>query len=63
MPAFSLLYRPALLPVYFLSVQNAPLPLISKSTASVDSFSPGYTSAQVLLTSELLRTLLMYGCF
>ena len=45
--------------------RNAPLPLHSKmkSTASENGLSPVTLSAHGHLTSELLRTLLMYGCF
>ena len=41
-PAFSLRYRPQLLPVLLLPVSNAPLPIISDSSASVSCFSPGH---------------------
>ena len=41
-PAFSLLSSPRLLPVPLLRADNAPLPLISESSASVLCFSPGH---------------------
>ncbi len=43
-PAFSLLYRPHVLPIMLLPVQYAPLPLVlsHKATASVHSLSPGH---------------------
>ena len=41
-PAFSLPYPPQLLPVLLLHVCNAPLPIISDSSASVSCFSPGH---------------------
>ena len=45
-PAFSLLYRPHVLPVMLLPVHNAPLPLTisfnHESAASVTCFSPGH---------------------
>ena len=61
-PAFSLLNRPRLLPVPLHPVNNAPLP--SRRILSFgDVFQPRTFSAQDLSTSELLRTLLMCGCF
>ena len=62
-PAFSLLYGPPTLPLRFQPVQNALLPTLSSSQASVYGLSPVEFSAQGHSTSELLRTLLMYGCF
>ena len=64
-PAFSLLTNPRLLTVTLLLCDDAPLPitLSCNPTASVVCFSPGTFSAQYLSTSELLRTLLMLGCF
>ena len=63
-PAFSLLYRPQLLSILLLPVHNAPLPItIGNSKASVVCFSPVTSSAHNYSTSELLRTLLMSGCF
>ena len=41
-PAFSLRYSPRLLTVPLLRVSNAPLPIISDSSASVVCFSPGH---------------------
>ena len=41
-PAFSLLNSPQLLSVLLLPVNNAPLPIISDSWASVVCFSPGH---------------------
>ena len=41
-PAFSLLNSPRLLSVPLLRVNNAPLPIISDSSASVSCFSPGH---------------------
>ena len=61
-PAFSLLYRPPLLTMRLLPVQNAPLP--SRRILSFGyTLSPVESSAQHHSTSELLRTLLMSGCF
>ena len=63
-PAFSLLNRPRLLPVPLRPVNNAPLPICIRRSLSFGSvFQPRTFSAQDLSTSELLRTLLMYGCF
>ena len=63
-PAFSLPYSPQLLPVLLLPVCNAPLPICSCRSLSFGGvFQPRTFSAQDLSTSELLRTLLMYGCF
>ena len=41
-PAFSLPCSPQLLPVLLLPACNAPLPIISDSSASVSCFSPGH---------------------
>ena len=63
-PAFSLLCRPQLLSVLLLPAHNAPLPIVKdKSKASVACFSPVTSSAHNYSTSELLRTLLLSGCF
>ena len=63
-PAFSLRYSPQLLSVLLLPVPNAPLPAIIRWFLGFGSvFQPRTFSAQDLSTSELLRTLLMYGCF
>ena len=63
-PAFSLLKSPQLLPVLLLPFKNAPLPIVIRQFLSFGSvFQPRTFSAQDLSTSELLRTLLMYGCF
>ena len=63
-PAFSLLNRPRLLPVPLRPVNNAPLPICIRRFLSFGSvFQPRTFSAQDLSTSELLRTLLMDGCF
>ena len=63
-PAFSLLNSPLLLPVQLRPVKNAPLPIDIHQFLSFGSvFQPRTFSAQDLSTSELLRTLLMCGCF
>ena len=63
-PAFSLLNSPLLLPVQLRPVKNAPLPIDIRQFPSFGSvFQPRTFSAQDLSTSELLRTLLMDGCF
>ena len=63
-PAFSLLKSPQLLPVLLLPFKNAPLPMYVRTSHSFGVvFQPRTFSAQDLSTSELLRTLLMYGCF
>ena len=63
-PAFSLLNSPLLLPVQLRPVKNAPLPIDVHQFLSFGSvFQPRTFSAQDLSTSELLRTLLMDGCF
>ena len=61
-PAFSLPYSPQSLPVLLLPVCNAPLPMFPSRSFGV-VFQPRTFSAQDLSTSELLRTLLMDGCF
>ena len=61
-PAFSLPYSPQLLPVLLRPVCNAPLPTFRFLSFGV-VFQPRTFSAQDLSTSELLRTLLMDGCF
>ena len=63
-PAFSLLSNPLLLPVQLRLGKNAPLPIDIHQFLSFGSvFQPRTFSAQDLSTSELLRTLLMDGCF
>ena len=63
-PAFSLLKSPRLLPVPLRPFNNAPLPIeIHQSLSFGSVFQPRTFSAQDLSTSELLRTLLMCGCF
>ena len=63
-PAFSLLNAPPLLPVPLLRVNNAPLPMYLRTFLSFGVvFQPRTFSAQDLSASELLRTLLMCGCF
>ena len=61
-PAFSLLSSPLLLPVQLLPADNAPLPTLRFRSFGI-MFQPRTFSAQDLSTSELLRTLLMDGCF
>ena len=61
-PAFSLLYSPQLLTVLLRSACNAPLPTF-RFLSFGGAFQPRTFSAQDLSTSELLRTLLMDGCF
>ena len=56
-PAFSLLLRPAVLPLSLLPQHNAPLPMLTHPAASVPRFSPVTSSALDHSTSELLRTL------
>ena len=56
-PAFSLLYRPPVLPLGLQSVHNAPLPMLAHPAASVSRLSPVTSSALDHSTSELLRTL------
>ena len=59
MPAFALLHAPTILSDHLLRMQNAPLPY--PSYEGIPSFggvfSPVTLSAQLRLTSELLRTL------
>ena len=63
-PAFSLLKSPLLLTVQLRRFKNAPLPIEIHQFHSFGSvFQPRTFSAQDLSTSELLRTLLMDGCF
>ena len=63
-PAFSLLRSPQLLSVLLHPAKNAPLPINIRQFHSFGVvFQPRTFSAQDLSTSELLRTLLMYGCF
>ena len=61
-PAFSLPCSPQLLPVLLLPLCNAPLPTL-RFRGFGGVFQPRTFSAQDLSTSELLRTLLMCGCF
>ena len=62
-PAFSLQSTPRLLTVTLRRAFNAPLPMLSASHGFGGVFQPRTFSAQDLSTSELLRTLLMNGCF
>ena len=62
-PAFSLLSSPHPLPVMLRSPKNAPLPTLTGFRGFGVVFQPRTFSAQDLSTSELLRTLLMNGCF
>ena len=63
-PAFSLFNNPQLLSVLLHPAKNAPLPIdIHQFHSFGVVFQPRTFSAQDLSTSELLRTLLMYGCF
>ena len=63
-PAFSLLKNPRLFSVPLRLFKNAPLPMYFRTSHSFGVvFQPRTFSAQDLSTSELLRTLLMYGCF
>ena len=63
-PAFSLLKDPLLLTVQLRLFKIAPLPMYLRTFLSFGVvFQPRTFSAQDLSTSELLRTLLMYGCF
>ena len=61
MPAFSLLFAPAVLTVDLQRKQNAPLLLVQPMAGQTHGFgaelSPVTLSAQDHLTSELLRTL------
>ena len=63
-PAFSLPCSPRLLPVPLPPACTAPLPIyIPIFLSCVGVFQPRTFSAQDHSTSELLRTLLMHGCF
>ena len=63
-PAFSLFNNPQLLSVLLHPAKNAPLPIDIRQFHSFGVvFQPRTFSAQDLSTSELLRTLLMDGCF
>ena len=63
-PAFSLLQTPPLLTVRLRRLQNAPLPMYIHTFRGFGGvFQPRTFSAQDLSASELLRTLLMDGCF
>ena len=62
-PAFSLQCSPLLLSVQLLPAFNAPLPMTMSFLSFGVVFQPRTFSAQDLSTSELLRTLLMDGCF
>ena len=61
-PAFSLPCSPQLLSVLLRPACNAPLPTL-RFLSFGGAFQPRTFSAQDLSTSELLRTLLMCGCF
>ena len=58
-PAFSLQSSPQLLPVLLLRAFNAPLPTISRSTASVSCFSPGHFRRR---TSRLVSYYALFEC-
>ena len=58
-PAFSLHSAPRLLPVPLLRPVNAPLPIISDSTASVSCFSPGHFRRR---TSRLVSYYALFEC-
>ncbi len=63
-PAFSLVCRPPALPFRLLPTYDALLPYVLLRIPSFGVyFSPVEFSAQGHSTSELLRTLLMNGCF
>ena len=63
-PAFSLPYAPPLLTVWLRRLCNAPLPTRLRRFLGFGAvFQPRKFSARDLSTSELLRTLSMYGCF
>ncbi len=63
-PAFSLRGAPPPLPVRLLCPPNAPLPAaLLRPPGFGGAFQPRTFSAQGLSASELLRTLLMCGCF
>ena len=61
-PAFSLVYCPPLLTLRLHPIYNAPLPIF-RCLSFGYTLSPVKSSAQHHSTSELLRTLLMSGCF
>ena len=64
MPAFSLPCSPLPLPIQLLPACIAPLPIGSLQSPSFGvRFEPRESSAHHHSTSELLRTLLMCGCF
>ncbi len=58
-PAFSLPEDPRLLPVPLPLFSNAPLPIISDSTASVSCFSPGHLRRR---TSRLVSYYALFEC-
>ena len=58
-PAFSLHNAPLLLSVQLLCLVNAPLPIISDSTASVSCFSPGHFRRR---TSRLVSYYALFEC-
>ena len=58
-PAFSLHNAPRLLSVSLLCLVNAPLPIISDSTASVSCFSPGHFRRR---TSRLVSYYALFEC-
>ena len=58
-PAFSLLKCPQLLPVLLLPFKNAPLPLLTESSASVVCFSPGHFRRR---TSRLVSYYALFEC-
>ena len=62
-PAFSLLISPPLLSLRLHPNENAPLPSTEYCLSFGYTLSPVKSSAQHHSTSELLRTLLMSGCF
>ena len=63
-PAFSLVFRPPPLPIRLLpTAQRSSTNALLHSIASAIRFSPVISSAHHHSTSELLRTLLMSGCF
>jgi hypothetical protein len=65
MPAFALLNSPPTVARRLQPAQNAPLPLHLKGEVRCFGtvLEPRELSAHVHLTSELLRTLSMNGCF
>ena len=58
-PAFSLLSSPPLLPVWFHPAYNAPLPILTDSSASVLCFSPGHFRRR---TSRLVSYYALFEC-